>query len=106
MKKKNVKPPLNVEKEVIDLFHEIEESPSYENEAIYQKVKRDTFTMPVDDYKLIKQIRHDALSSGITINKSEVVRAGLQLLSHLSNIDLELALNGIHKVRTGRPKVV
>ncbi len=52
------------------------------SENTCQKVKRDAFTMPINDHQLIQQIVQDALSFRMNINKSEVVRAGLQLLGY------------------------
>ncbi len=75
------------------------------SENTCQKVKRDAFTMPINDHQLIQQIVQDALSFRMNINKSEVVRAGLQLLANLSNIDLKIALSQINKVKIGRGMV-
>ncbi len=101
-----LKSPLNAENEVIDLCHEVDNLVSQENEDTHQKVKRYTFTMPIDDNKLIKRITQEALSFGININQSEVVRVGLQLLANLSGIELECALSDLDRLRRGRPKAV
>src|SRR5437667_11750667 len=41
-----------------------------------EKVMRDGFTMPADDYALIAQLQATGLESGLAVSKSEVLRAG------------------------------
>ena len=66
------------------------------------KVVRDGFTMPASDYALIAQLQTTALQAGLSVTKSEVLRAGLQVLSQLSAPELTQALRGLEKVKTGR----
>ena len=66
------------------------------------KVVRDGFTMPASDYALIAQLRRAALQAGLSVTKSEVLRAGLQVLSQLPAGELLQALRGLEKVKTGR----
>jgi hypothetical protein len=66
------------------------------------KVVRDGFTMPASDYALIAQLQTTALQAGLSVTKSEVLRAGLQVLSQLTAVDLTQALRGLEKVKTGR----
>ena len=69
-----------------------------------EKVIRDAFTMPESDYGLIKTIQDKALKSGIVVNKSELIRAGLQTLNKMNTGLLQQAINRVEKVKTGRPK--
>ena len=66
------------------------------------KVVRDGFTMPASDYALIAQIQAACLQAGLSVTKSEVLRAGLQVLSQLPSAELTQALRGLEKVKTGR----
>ena len=66
------------------------------------KVVRDGFTMPASDYALIAQLQTTALQAGLSVTKSEVLRAGLQVLRQLTEAELTQALRGLEKVKTGR----
>lgn len=68
-----------------------------------QKVIRDSFTLPSGDYELITTIRQRCLKSAVNVTKSEVIRAGLQILQSLSDEELVQVLNSLEKVKTGRP---
>jgi hypothetical protein len=70
------------------------------------KVVRDSFTMPQADYDLIGTLKHKALQAGIHAKKSELLRAGLQLLSGLGAAQLKRAVAGLEKIKTGRPRKV
>ena len=68
------------------------------------RVVRDIFSMPETDYQRIDQLRQACLRHGVAVNKSEVIRAGLILLSGLSADELRLALARVEKVKVGRRK--
>lgn len=68
------------------------------------KVVRDSFTMPQNEYQKIADIKAACLKAGRHVKKSEVLRAGLQVLSSMSHTDLEKTLAGLETIRTGRPK--
>ena len=68
------------------------------------KVIRDTFSMPVGDYELLDLLKARALTMGVAINKSELIRAGLRLLSDLSESEFRAALARVDKIKPGRPK--
>lgn len=74
--------------------------------AKQQKVKvvRDSFTMPEKEYQKIAAIKEACLKAGLPVKKSEVLRAGLQVLGGLSAAQLKRALGGLEKIKTGRPK--
>lgn len=67
------------------------------------KLVRDSFTFPEDDYAQIATLKQRALNGGREVKKTEVLRAALALLSGLSDADLLKALDGIDKLKTGRP---
>ncbi len=67
------------------------------------KLVRDSFTFPESDYALIAELKQRALAAGCEAKKSEVLRAALVVLSGLSEQDLVNAINGIDKLKPGRP---
>jgi hypothetical protein len=68
------------------------------------KPVRDSFTFPEEDYALLGLLKKRALGSGCEIKKSELLRAGLQLLNGLDDAALLEALARVEKVKTGRPR--
>ncbi|BDT60199.1 hypothetical protein MasN3_36930 [Massilia varians] len=68
-------------------------------------VVRDTFSLPPSDYALIDAVRRTAAKEGrISTSKSEVIRAGLQVLHLLEGQDLIQALDQLEKILPGRKK--
>lgn len=67
------------------------------------KVIRDSFTMPASDYESISQIKMRAMKAGIGTSKSEILRAGLVVLSTLSDKEFLKLFQGLPKVKPGRP---
>ena len=66
-------------------------------------VVRDTFSMPLDDYARIEELRIIANKEGrSSTSKSEVVRAGLQALGKLNGQQLVEALGRLEKLVPGR----
>ena len=68
-----------------------------------EKVIRDGFTMPADDYALIAQLQTTGLEAGLAVSKSAVLRAGLHALKALSPDDLRQVFSALEKVKPGRP---
>jgi hypothetical protein len=67
------------------------------------KVVRDSFTMPVVDYMLIGALKHRCIGLGFAVKKSELLRAGLQVLGRISDADLAQVVAAVESVKTGRP---
>jgi len=67
------------------------------------KVVRDSFTMPQSEYQKIAEIKELCLKAGLPVKKSEVLRAGLQALSAMAEAQMLNTLNGLDKIKTGRP---
>lgn len=67
------------------------------------KVIRDSFTMPKADYERIAQLKRKCLEAGVAVKKSELLRAGLQLLDSASSRRLVAAISALEAVKTGRP---
>ena len=77
--------------------------PESEKPKNRKRVIRDSFTLPSHDYELITTIRERCLDSRVTINKSEVIRAGLHALNEMSNSELLAVVDSLTKIKTGRP---
>lgn len=65
---------------------------------------RDSFTMPEDDFERIATLKARALKAQRPAKKSELLRAGLQVLEGLSAAALVEVLNRLVKLKPGRPK--
>lgn len=67
------------------------------------KVVRDSFTMPESDYVKIAELKKKSLEAGISIKKSELLRAGLHALEALPIDQLKALLGDVENIKTGRP---
>ncbi len=65
---------------------------------------RDSFTMPDYDYSRLDQLKERCLLQGISIKKSELLRAGLKALELLDDERLRALLDSIERLKTGRPR--
>jgi hypothetical protein len=65
---------------------------------------RDTFTFPQVDYELIASLQQRCLQKATSVNKSELLRAGLHALAQLDDDDLLAQINALTKLKAGRPK--
>lgn len=74
-----------------------------EKKSKKQKVVRDSFTMPKTEYEHIARLKLQCVNAGITVKKSELLRAGLLALGRLSSADLVKAISVLDTVKTGRP---
>jgi hypothetical protein len=68
------------------------------------RLVRDSFTMPETDFALVAVLKARALGLGRAAKKSELLRAGLQLLSQQDAPGLLAALERLQPIKTGRPK--
>ncbi|MDO9315272.1 MAG: hypothetical protein Q7T97_12065 [Burkholderiaceae bacterium] len=68
------------------------------------KLIRDSFTMPQTDFDLIDMLKQRALDFRHSAKKSELLRAGLQVLAALPHAQLQAALERITPLKPGRPK--
>ena len=69
-----------------------------------QKLVRDSFTMPPQDFNLIAELKSRALAFGRPTKKSELLRAGLQVLNTMKPAQLQQVLGQLAPLKTGRPK--
>jgi hypothetical protein len=68
-----------------------------------EKVVRDSFTMPKSDYEKIAALKQKCLDAGVSVKKSELLRAGLLLLEASASKRLLAAISAVETVKTGRP---
>jgi hypothetical protein len=68
-----------------------------------EKVVRDSFTMPKSDYAKLALLKQKCLDAGVAVKKSELLRAGLQMLDAVPAKRLLQAVSAIETVKTGRP---
>ena len=67
------------------------------------KVVRDSFTIPKNELNNLAEMKKRALSLGLEVKKSELIRAGLLSLSSLNNAAFQKAIAGVPIIKTGRP---
>ncbi|MFC0399837.1 hypothetical protein [Paraburkholderia rhizosphaerae] len=67
------------------------------------KVVRDSFTMPKSDYAKLAELKQRCLDGGVSVKKSELLRAGLTLLAAVPPKRLIAAVSALDTVKTGRP---
>jgi hypothetical protein len=68
-----------------------------------EKVVRDSFTMPKSDYEKLTALKQKCLDAGVSVKKSELLRAGLLLLESAPPKRLIEAISVVETVKTGRP---
>ena len=68
------------------------------------KLVRDSFTIPKDEYAALDTLKQRAAAAAHPAKKSELLRAGLKLLSGLDAAALLAALQAVPAIKTGRPK--
>ena len=64
---------------------------------------RDSYTIPKVEYTQLGELKKRALSLGLSAKKSELLRAGLMLLSQQSDTQLKASLGKVPAIKTGRP---
>ena len=77
--------------------------PAKKSKIVKAKVIRDSFSFPEQDYRKISELKKTCLAAGIHVKKSEILRAGLHLLTQLNLDKLKKAIDQVEKVQTGRP---
>jgi hypothetical protein len=68
------------------------------------KMARDSFTMPKDEYAQLANLKNRLAELGQPAKKSELLRAGIQLLVAMTDVRLKAAMAVIPVIKTGRPK--
>jgi hypothetical protein len=68
------------------------------------RLVRDSFTMPEPDFALIAALKARTMAAQRETKKSELLRAGLQVLMALDDGTLMNALGRLQPLKLGRPK--
>lgn len=68
------------------------------------KIVRDSFTIPKDEYQAIHALKIRSAKIGLPAKKSELLRAGIKVLTLLSDSAFEKAIAQIPLIKTGRPQ--
>ncbi|WP_374562647.1 hypothetical protein [Ideonella sp.] len=68
------------------------------------KLVRDSFTIPKAEYTTLNELRQRATRLAVPAKKSELLRAGIELLKGLSDQAFLAALAAVPNLKTGRPK--
>lgn len=78
---------------------------SQPNKSAHKKPKlvRDSFTIPKAEFAAIDTLKTRAIAMGSSVKKSELLRAGLMLLTGLSDSAFKAALTAVPTLKTGRP---
>ena len=90
-------------KEVVETVNSAVNPSIKKSKTVKTKVIRDSFSFPEQDYLKISELKKTCLAAGIHVKKSEVLRAGLNLLTKLNLAELKDAVDQVDKIRTGRP---
>ena len=69
-----------------------------------EKLVRDSFTMPEQEYAVLSQVKKACLKAGFEIKKSELLRVGVALISQIDMATLQKVLGSLPQLKTGRPK--
>ena len=67
------------------------------------KVVRDSFTIPKVEYAQLAAMKKRAMDMGLEIKKSELLRAGLALLTGTNDAAFRKAVGNVPTLKTGRP---
>lgn len=68
------------------------------------KLVRDSYTLPKDEYAALTALKQRSIQLARPAKKSELLRAGIQVLTGLSDKALLAALKAVPSIKTGRPK--
>ncbi len=91
-------------KEAVEPIENEVKTSTKKRKAGKEKVIRDSFSFPEQDYLKISELKKTCLAAGIHVKKGEILRAGLHLLTKLNLAKLKQAVEQVEKVQTGRPR--
>jgi hypothetical protein len=89
--------------EVVETVENDTSPSNKKSKTVKAKVIRDSFSFPEQDYLKISELKKTCLAGGIHVKKSEILRAGLHLLTKLNLDELKIVVDEVEKVQTGRP---
>ncbi|MFJ7565792.1 hypothetical protein ACIQW9_02385 [Herminiimonas sp. NPDC097707] len=68
------------------------------------KLVRDSFTMPEVEYQVLSDVKKAFLKSGVSVKKSELLRAGVALIKTMGLSQLNAVIAALAPIKAGRPK--
>lgn len=68
------------------------------------KLVRDSFTMPEVEYQVLSDVKKAFLKSGVSVKKSELLRAGVALIKTMELSRLNAVISALAPIKAGRPK--
>lgn len=78
--------------------------PVKEDKAKKPKLVRDSFTIPKGEYEMLQELKERAGRAGISVKKSELLRAGIKALAAMGDAAFAGALAAVPALKTGRPE--
>ena len=90
----------------ITTFSETEDTADRKKDkpkAKKQKLVRDSFTMPEEEYAALGEMKKACIRAGVDVKKSELLRVAVSLLGQMDVSQLQQALTGLPPVKAGRP---
>jgi len=67
------------------------------------RLVRDSYAMPETEYAQIPALKKRLAGLGSEVKKSELLRAGIAVLSGLGDAELQAVLARVERIKTGRP---
>lgn len=74
-----------------------------EPKARKPKLVRDSFSMPKSEYAVLQALKDRAAKAGRPARKSELLRAGIQVLAGMQDAAFLGAMGAVPTLKTGRP---
>lgn len=68
------------------------------------KLVRDSFTMPEAEYQVLSDVKKAFLKTGVSVKKSELLRAGVALIRGMELGKLNTVIAALAPIKAGRPK--
>lgn len=78
--------------------------PAAKEKVKKAKLVRDSFTMPESEYQVLGDVKKAFLKIGISIKKSELLRAGVALIKAMEISRLKTVIGDLPPLKPGRPK--
>lgn len=67
------------------------------------RIVRDSYTIPSNEHRRLKELQQKCLQHAIHVYKSELIRAGLKALLSLPDARLLEVVKSVSRVKSGRP---
>lgn len=69
-----------------------------------QKLVRDSFTMPEEEYRVLGDVKKACIKAGFEVKKSQLLRVGVALIRQMDLSALKDVLASLPPLKAGRPK--